>query len=69
MGNDLTDDHDQSETTESGTTNVTKRERSTIEFPYADLDLAIRIAQTIYDRAGTSCETRQLAGWLNQNEL
>lgn len=67
MGNDTTDDRDQSETAESGTTNVAmKRERSTIEFPYADLDLAVRIVQTIYDRAGTSCETRQLAGWLDQ---
>lgn len=66
MGNEPTDIRDQSEVTESETTDVTKRERSTIDFPYADLDLAVRIAQTIHDRAGTSCETRQLAGWLDQ---
>ncbi len=66
MGNEPTDIRDQSEVTESETTDVTRRERSTIDFPYADLDLAVRIAQTIHDRAGTSCETRQLAGWLDQ---
>lgn len=67
MGNNMTDDRDQSETAESETANVAmKRERSTIEFPYADLDLAVRIVRTIHERAGTSCETRQLAGWLDQ---
>lgn len=66
MGDDMMANRDQSEATEGDTTNVMRRERSTIEFPYADLDLAVEIARTIYDRAGTSCEIRQLAGWLDQ---
>jgi hypothetical protein len=43
------------------------RERSGIEFPYSDLENAIEIARTLRDRAGTSCEPAQLAGWLGHS--
>lgn len=59
-----------SETTDAESPDVgekAKRERSTIEFPYSDLNSAIEIARTIHDRAGTSCEVNQLAGWLDQS--
>ncbi|HWZ82605.1 MAG TPA: hypothetical protein VNW47_08275 [Terriglobales bacterium] len=40
------------------------RGRSTIEFPYLDLDDAVQIAKTMKERAGTSCLREQLAGYL-----
>lgn len=46
--------------TESG------RERSTISFPYNDLNDAIGIARAIRDNAGTSCTVDQLAGYMKQ---
>ena len=44
----------------------TKRFRSEIEFPYADLESAVEIAQTIHSKAGSSCETDELAAWMGQ---
>ena len=46
-----------------------KRERSSIEFPYSDLENAIEIARTIFNRAGSSCEVKQLASWLDQSAV
>src|SRR3984893_9745944 len=43
-----------------------KRFRSEIEFPYSDLESAVEIAQTIHDKAGSSCETDELAAWMGQ---
>ncbi len=43
-----------------------KRIRSEIEFPYADLESAVELAQTINDKAGSSCETEELAAWMGQ---
>lgn len=43
------------------------RDRSTIGFPYLDLDDAVEIAQTIHNNAGTACTVDQLAGFLNQS--
>jgi hypothetical protein len=43
-----------------------KRFRSEIEFPYADLESAVEIAQTIHSKAGSSCETDELAAWMGQ---
>jgi len=43
-----------------------KRERSTIEFPYLDLDAAIEIAQGVHQVGGSSCAWDQLAAHLNQ---
>ena len=44
-----------------------KRERSRIEFPYADLENAITLVQALRDHAGTQCSTSQLAAWMNQS--
>jgi hypothetical protein len=41
-----------------------KNDRSTIEFPYYDLESAIRIAQVIHERAGGRCSLDQLAALL-----
>ncbi len=43
------------------------RDRSTIGFPYLDLDDAIEVAKAIHNNAGTACTTDQLAGYLNQS--
>lgn len=40
-------------------------ERSTIEFPYNDLDDAVEIAKTIHSNAGMSCTLDQLAAYLH----
>jgi hypothetical protein len=41
-----------------------ERERSTIAFPYADLDNAVRIPRGVHQRGGLSCEVDQLAAEL-----
>jgi hypothetical protein len=56
-------DNDQSETAGA---NATSRERSSIEFPYNDLDDAVEIARAIHTHAGTSATLSQLAAFLNQ---
>ncbi len=38
--------------------------RARIGFPYENLDEAIRLAETIRSKGGTSCELTQLAAWL-----
>jgi DNA-binding protein H-NS len=43
-----------------------KRERSTVEFPYLDLDAAIEIAKGVHDVGGSSCGWDQLAAHLKQ---
>ena len=43
-----------------------KRFRSEIEFPYADLESAVELAQTIHTKAGSSCEPEELAVWMGQ---
>ena len=43
-----------------------KRERSTVEFPYLDLDAAIEIAKGVHEVGGSSCAWDQLAAHLNQ---
>ena len=44
-----------------------QRERSTIQFPYGDLDDALEVVLAIHSQAGTECETDQLAAFLNQS--
>jgi hypothetical protein len=44
-----------------------KRFRSEIEFPYADLESAVELAQTIHSKAGSSCEVDELAAWMGQS--
>jgi hypothetical protein len=41
-----------------------KRERSTIEFPYLDLDVAVEIAKGVHELGGSSCGWDQLAAHL-----
>jgi hypothetical protein len=43
-----------------------KRIRSEIDFPYADLESAVEVAQTIHEKAGNSCEADELAAWMGQ---
>lgn len=43
-----------------------KRERSTIEFPYLDLDAAVEVAQGVHQVAGSSCGWDQLAAQMGQ---
>jgi hypothetical protein len=44
-----------------------KRERSTIEFPYGDLDDAVSVAVAIHSNAGVSATTDQLAAYMKQS--
>lgn len=44
-----------------------KRERSTIEFPYLALDVAIEIAKGVHEVGGSSCQWDQLGAKLNQS--
>jgi hypothetical protein len=53
-------------TAPSQTADERKRFRSEIEFPYADLESAVEIAQTIHSKAGSSCEVDELAAWMGQ---
>ena len=43
-----------------------KRERSTIEFPYLDIDMGVEIAKGVHAVGGSSCEWGQLAAHLQQ---
>ena len=43
-----------------------KRERSTIQFPYNDLDDAVRIAKAVHENAGVQCALDQLAAYVKQ---
>lgn len=40
---------------------------SEIEFPYADLESAVGLAEAIHSHAGASCEDAELAAWLDQS--
>lgn len=44
-----------------------KRGRSKIVFVYSDLESAVDLARTIQSRTGMTCETKQLATWMNQS--
>lgn len=46
-----------------------QRSRSTIQFPYGDLNDAINVAETIYRRAGSSCRLEQLAPWMGHDSM
>src|SRR6266567_6167290 len=43
-----------------------KRERSTIEFPYLGLDVAVEMAKAVYQVGGSNCQWDQLAAKLDQ---
>lgn len=40
------------------------QERSTIQFPYSDLDAAVEVARGVHNAGGTACDTDQLAAQL-----
>jgi hypothetical protein len=44
-----------------------KRERSTIQFPYNDLDDAVVIAKAVHENAGLSCTIDQLAAYVKNS--
>ena len=46
-----------------------KRERSTISFPYGDLESAIRVAQMVYGQGGGHCTLDQLSAWLDYSSV
>ncbi|HSZ00513.1 MAG TPA: hypothetical protein VK788_13525 [Terriglobales bacterium] len=56
----------EAEEIEQGQDGDAKRERSTIEFPYLDLDAAVEVAKGVYKVGGTSCGWDQLAAQLKQ---
>lgn len=52
--------------------NTSKGEKKTktkrqIAFPYADLNRAVKLVETIKEKQGTSCEIKQLGAWLGLN--
>lgn len=52
-------------TAEAPQTEKDKRERSSIAFPYDDLDDAIRVANAIHENVGTGdCDDTQLSAWM-----
>jgi hypothetical protein len=60
---------DKSNTPNAGAQATAERKRivSEIAFPYADLESAIELAQTIHSKAGSSCEVDELAAWMGQS--
>lgn len=47
---------------------VASRSKSRISFVYADLEVAVRLAQKLQSKnAGSACDTTQLASWMNQS--
>lgn len=59
-------DNDNGATASSQPADDKKRFRSEIEFPYSDLDSAVELGKTIHEKAGSSCETEELAAWMGQ---
>ena len=45
------------------------RERSTIDFPYSDLDGAVEMAEAMHREAGYECTTDQLAGFMGMTGI
>lgn len=41
-----------------------KREQSSIQFPYGDLDSGVEVAEAVHSVGGQSCQLEQLAGYL-----
>lgn len=52
---------------ESQSAEAEKRERSTIQFPYNDLDDAVGVAKAVHANAGVQCTIDQLAAYLRQS--
>lgn len=55
-------------TAEPPQTEKEKRERSSIAFPYNDLDDAVQIARSIHEHVGTGdCDDNQLSAWVGMS--
>jgi hypothetical protein len=46
-----------------------KRERSTIQFPYNDLNDAVEVVQAIHEHGGGRCGLDQLAAWMGHDSV
>ncbi len=60
-------DNDNTGSADTQTADDRKRFRSEIEFPYADLQSAIELAQTIHSKAGSAATVDELAVWMGQS--
>jgi hypothetical protein len=60
-------DKDNTGSAKTQTAEEKKRFRSEIEFPYADLESAVELAQTIHSKAGSACAVDELAAWMGQS--
>ncbi|MGH6822463.1 MAG: hypothetical protein ACREC4_03065 [Methylocella sp.] len=58
---------DAARTAQSNNEGDEKRERSTIQFPYNDLDDAVTIAKAVHENAGISCTIDQLAAYVKNS--
>lgn len=67
MGNENTEMPENGKSDATVSDEKQQRERSTIDFPYSDLNSAVGIARTIHEREGTVCDVSQLASWLDQS--
>ena len=65
--NPVADQNEQIEATAAVEATADKRERSTIQFPYNDLDDAVTIVKAIHEHAGLSCTIDQLAAYTHQS--
>lgn len=54
-------------TDSNSTSEEARRERSTIEFPYVDLDDVVALAKAVHARGGFACQVDQLAAELQQS--
>jgi hypothetical protein len=62
------DGQNDAETSDRNQQGATKRERSSIAFPYADLDDAIQVTRAIHDNVGAGeCDDTQLSAWMKQS--
>lgn len=62
-----TSDREQ-KTTDSEQKQPAKRERSSIAFPYVDLDDAVEVARAIHEHVGVGdCDDIQLSAWMDQS--
>lgn len=53
----------------AGTNGKEPRERSSIQFPYADLNTAVQLAKTLYQNAGDRADLDQLSAWLGHQAV
>jgi hypothetical protein len=60
-------DQPQAAEAQSASSAMEKRQRSSIEFPYGDLDDAVTVAKAVRDVSGQSCTIDQLAAQLKQS--